>query len=40
MPEMALHLRCEVRTGALRVEVDDRHVVEIGSAGNERVEQH
>ena len=40
VPEVALHLRREVRTGTLGVEVDHGHVVEVGGAGNQRVEEH
>ena len=40
MPEVALHLRREVRARALGVEVDDRDVVELLGARDEGVEEH
>ena len=40
MPEVALHLRGQVRTRTLRVQVDDRHVAELVGTGHEGVQQH
>ena len=40
VPEVPRHLGREVRPRPLDVEVDDAHVVQLGRAGHERVEQH
>src|SRR3954465_13574927 len=39
MPEMPLHLRREVGTRSLDVQMDDRHVVELVGARHQGIEQ-
>ena len=39
VPEVAGHLRAQVRPGAFRVQVDDSNVLQLGRAGDEGVEK-
>ena len=39
MAEVSRHVRCQVRAGALRVEVDHPDVAELGGAGHEGIEE-
>jgi hypothetical protein len=39
VPEVAGHLRCKVRTGALAVEVDDADIAQLRRSSNQRIEQ-
>jgi hypothetical protein len=37
--EVALHLRCQVGTGALAVEVNDADIAQLRRSSNQRIEQ-